>query len=253
MTPFDEKCVRLLAASPKGHARSCFRSALNHLALATAIAEQDPGMAMFRAITAEEEAASGLMLCLKERRYENAEKLRHRDHVQKSAVIPFLLILGDFFSESFPPNNIKPILHIRDVENISRLTIALPLTINGQSQHAYPVPPLNFLVKTDNRNPSYKQQINRFVENAGATSITSYIKEQANLRNRILYATPSGYPNVESVNPDFLNVREARVITLIRAYLLIHPYEIQPFVQAAADAFLAMLGTLPVNDLHDSV
>ena len=211
-------------------------------------------MAMFRAITAEEEAASGLMLCLKELGYTNAEKLKHRDHVHKSAIIPFLLILGDFFSETLVPNGIAPAFHIKEEDGISRLTIAIPMTINGESLNAYPIPPLNFAVTSDNKSPSYKQQINRFVTKIGATNIVSYVKEQSNLRNRILYADPSGFPNVKSTDPKFLDVREARVIVLIRAYLFIYPYkEIQPFVQAALDALLSMLGTLPVNDLHDTV
>jgi hypothetical protein len=254
MTTFDEKCIALMTASPKGHARSCFRSAINHLTLASAIADQDPAMAIFRAITAEEEAASGLMLCLKHLGYANAEKLKHHDHAHKSAIIPFLQILGTFFSETFVSSGLKPAFHIKEESGISRLTIAIPMKINGEFLNAYPIPPLNFGVTTDNKNLSYIKQIEAFVAMAGATSILSYIKEQANRRNQILYASPAGYPDVKSVDPKFLEVREARVIVLIRAYLFIYPYpEIQPYVQAALDAFLSMLGKLPINDLHDAV
>ena len=254
MSPFDTKCASLLKDSPHGHSRSCFRSALNHLELAKYIASHDPGMSMFRAITAEEEAASGLMLCLKELGYADAQKLKHRDHVQKSAITPFLAILGDFFSSTVVNNNITAALHITEVDGQSRLTIAIPTTLNGEPYLAYPVPPLNFSVTSEDKNLSYKKQIEKFTKKAGSSTIVSYIKAQANLRNQLLYAGPDGYPTVKSINPAFISAREARVIVMMRAYLMLKPYkEIQPFVQAALEAFLNMIGSVPSNELHDAV
>jgi hypothetical protein len=183
MKPLDLNCIKLLDASPKSHARACFRSALNHLELAKKLADVDAGMAMFRAITAEEEACSGLMLCLKHMNYGNAEKLQHRNHVHKSAVIPFLSILGDFFGETAIGSGLQPHLHLKDEDGDKRLTIAISVTVNGERGFAYPIPPLNFAVKSGDKSPSYKQQIGRFVAASGASNIVSYIKEQANLRN----------------------------------------------------------------------
>ena len=41
---------------------------------------------------------------------------------------------------------------------------------------------------------------------------------------------------------------------MLRAYLLIEPYEEpQPFVQDSLGAFLAMLGTLKLDNLHEDV
>ena len=43
-------------------------------------------------------------------------------------------------------------------------------------------------------------------------------------------------------------------MALVRAYLLVQPYQEQlSFVQDALDAFLAMLGELKENDLHEDV
>ncbi len=50
--------------------------------------QDDPAMAIFRAITAEEEAASGLLRCLAEMDYPNAKYLNPHNHSHKHAVFP---------------------------------------------------------------------------------------------------------------------------------------------------------------------
>jgi hypothetical protein len=118
----------------------------------------------------------------------------------------------------------------------------------------YPVPPLNLMVTSDERRISYKRQIAAFVETQGARDISTHIREQANLRNQILYAGPNGYPNISSLKPEFFTIRQRRIFALLKAYLFIYPYkERQPFVQDALDAFLAMLGIIDTHDLHDEV
>lgn len=93
LSDFDCKCIELLEALPNRHSKHCFRSAINHLERAEKLLLIDSSMAVFRCFTAEEEAASGLMYCLKDRGYSNAEKLKQQDHVQKNAVIQFFNIL----------------------------------------------------------------------------------------------------------------------------------------------------------------
>ncbi len=56
---------------------------------ATILDGVDLEMAAFRAITAEEEAASALFHSLKRRRYAGAARLSPRNHVHKNAVAPF--------------------------------------------------------------------------------------------------------------------------------------------------------------------
>lgn len=253
-TGFDNNCIELLSAAPKRHSRHCLRSALNHLECADKLMSVDLEMCAFRGLTAEEEAASGLMHCLKEHGYENAEKLRPRDHLQKNAVVPFMSILGSLFQETFGEKGLKPIFHIQEQNGERRLTIGIPMSVNGVDTHAYPIPPLNFSVTSEAQRLSYKKEIARFVEARGAKDIISHIKEQANLRNTILYAGPSGYPRLEALEPQFLELRQTRVLAMLRAYLVIFPYrDLQPFVQDGLDAFLAMLGALENNGLHSEV
>ena len=144
LTPFDRTCRELLEAIPRLHSRACFRNAFNHLELADQIKPVDPLMAAFRALTAEEEAASGLMYCLKERGYRNASLLRPKDHAYKNAVMPFLAILGMFFSEILGGKGLEPKFHLRELDGETRLTLMLPMTVAGEEKWAYPIPPLSF-------------------------------------------------------------------------------------------------------------
>ena len=72
MIPEDsiKKCLREI----KGRARQSAFHAFEHLDKAERIAELDPEMAVFRAITAEEEAATAVFFSLKQRGYDRAKK-----------------------------------------------------------------------------------------------------------------------------------------------------------------------------------
>lgn len=211
-------------------------------------------MAAFRGITAEEEAASGLFHALKFRGYKNAALLNPRNHVHKSAVTPFLNVLGAFFDEFSETEKLKPRLHIKEESGVKELHIALAVVVNGDEHWAYPIPPLNFSVTSDGKPPSYKKQIERFLTAQNASNILNYVKEQANQRNQVLYAGPDGYPVISKLQDDFFVLRKRRVMAMAMAYLLIEPYdEIQPFVQNALDAFLVMLKKVENEFLHAEV
>ena len=184
-TTFQGNCIELLSTLPKRHSLHCFRSALRHLELAKNLLAVDPAMAIFRGVTAEEEAASGLMHCLRELHYAEADRLNPRNHVHKHALFPFMRIVGLFFGQIFE-NKLKEYhLHIKEEEGHRRLMLAFPISIGGESQWAYPLPPLNFGVKvgTPETPPSYKSQISAFVSAKGAKNIRTYLKKEANLRN----------------------------------------------------------------------
>lgn len=254
LSPFDRKCRELLDSAPRFNSCNCFRNAFNHLELAERIKALDPLMAAFRTLTAEEEAASGLMYCLKELGYENAHMLKPKDHAWKNAMIPFLKMLGMFFAEVFAEKRVQPKLHVQDQDGTTRLTLMVPVSVDGNEQWAYPIPPLNFGVTSDAKRIAYRRQLNSFLEAKGAKDVVTYVKEQANTRNRLLYAGSDGYPHSVEVPEDFYPQRLARVTALLRTYLLIFPYrEKQLFVQDCLDAFLAMLGSLKNHDLHDEL
>ena len=88
LTGFEINCVELMNSAPETHATHCFRSALRHIDRSIALSGVDNEMAAFRAITAEEEASSGLIRALSELGYPESEKIKVRDHVHKQAVFP---------------------------------------------------------------------------------------------------------------------------------------------------------------------
>lgn len=252
-TKFQERCLDLIEAS-NCRGRHSIRCAVNHLRRGWELRTVDAEMAAFRGITAEEEAASGLFHALKFRSYKNAGLLNPRNHVHKSAVTPFLHVLGAFFEEFSETEKVKPRLHIKEESGVRALHIALSLFVNGEEHWAYPIPPLNFSVTSDGKPPSYKKQIERFLTTQNASNILNYVKEQANQRNQILYAGPDGYPVISELQDEFFALRQRRVMAMAMAYLLIEPYdEIQPFVQNALDAFLVMLDKVENDFLHAEV
>lgn len=250
LLPFHIACIELMKATPKTWSTHCFRSALHHLERAEALVDTDPAMAVFRAITAEEEAASGIMLCLRERKYPNHKHLRPRNHVHKHAVFPFLEIIGVFFGQTMQAHFREYRLHVKEEEGHKRLMLALPIALGSEERWAYPIPPLNFGVKegTAGLAPDYAGQIKQFVAAKGTSDIQAFIKTEANLRNRILYAGPDGYPVVTDLNASFVGQRRARVLAMLQIFLLIQPYkEHQPYVSSALEAFLVTIGELERN------
>lgn len=86
LTPDDLAIVRLLNSEPDDWTKKSFGASFVHLSLAHRIREIDPAMALLRAITAEEEAASGLLRALRAIKYSKSDELRAKDHLQKAAV-----------------------------------------------------------------------------------------------------------------------------------------------------------------------
>lgn len=254
-TKFQQRCISLVDETTS-RGRHCLRSAVDHLKKAWEIKEIDANMAVFRGITAEEEAASALMFVLKERGYQEADKLKPQDHRHKNAIMPFIEIVRMFHMQSLEQSKLILKLQIRETEGVlpSHLGLAVRVQVGGEEKDAYPIPPLNFATTINGLPPSYKVQINELGLELGTTSIMSYIKQEANLRNRILYASPDGFPVVEKLSDGFLDFRKSQVFRLMNIYLLIQPYaEIQPFVQNSLNAFLAMLGAIEGTGLNPAL
>lgn len=247
LTGFESKCVTLLNAAPSSHARHCFRSAIHHVERAEALTKLDPAMAVFRAITAEEEAASGLIRCLSELEYPRSDELNPHDHVHKHAIFPFMEILRLFFGQTVGKHFQNYHLHINEDEGETRLTLALSMVVFGEPKLAYPIPPLNFGVSILGKAEpmDYSSQIAEFTKAKGMPSVKAFLKKEANLRNTILYAGPTGYPVVQDLNVSFIDERRRRVFGMLYLYLLIFPYkEHQSYVSQALSAFADVLGQL---------
>lgn len=244
LSGFEIKCVELMNFAPTTHATHCFRSALRHLEKAETLVDVDNEMAAFRAITAEEEASTGLMRAVMELKYPDSDKLKVRDHVQKQAVFPFLKIMGLFFAQSLVGQFKNYHLHIQEVEGLRCLTIALPIRIGDEDKLAYPHPPLNFFVSEAGSGlpPEFEKQMDEFLAAHGGRTIRNFLKAEANTRNTLLYASPTGYPDVKKLNDSFILARRKRVMAMIQIFLLIYPYQKhQAFVTHALSVFVKLL------------
>ena len=247
---FDTKCIELLKARPNRQSRHCFRSAINHLERAEKLFPIDNPMAVFRCFTAEEEAASGLMYCLKDKGYLNAEKLNPRNHVHKNAIIQFLSVLIQFSEDQFRRFSIEMFLNM--AEGNGNLFLEVHMDLGQGVTRFIPDPPLNFKLLHEDKRFSYREQIEKLVASKEARDIGSYLKGIANQRNLVLYASQKGFPNEIKIEDKFFPAYQKRVLAMLRIYLMIDPYEDkQSFVQDALDAFLTMLIKYEFEDIHD--
>lgn len=249
---FDKKCLELLDARPNRQSKHCFRSAFNHLERAEILFPIDNPMAVFRCFTAEEEAASGLMYCLKDKKYINAEKLNPRNHVHKNAVIQFFSILCQFAEDHFKEFGIEMFLSLVENEGKRNLLFTAHMDLGEGPTTFIPDPPLNFKLAHEDKRFSYKKQIDALIDSKEVKEIGAHLKNIANQRNLILYASQKGYPSKIDIEDKFFPAYQKRVLALLRTYLMIDPFEeCQNFVQDSLDAFLAMLIKHKFEDLHD--
>lgn len=253
---FDEHCLELLNETPKVISRHCFRSAINHLKRAEKLFDIDSSMAAFRCYTAEEEAATGLMHCLKERGYLNAEQLKPKDHFHKNAFIPYFSILCQFIEDSFRAYGVEIDLLVKKTADGSRhIALEVQMISDGGAVKLIPDPPFNFSFVHEGKRFSYKKQIDKFKEAKDVKGkMEAYLRQEANKRNLLLYASAQGFPSEMKVTPKFFPAYQSRVMAMVRTYLMIQPYkELQPFVQDSLDAFLMMISSLKMDDVHESV
>jgi len=217
-------------------------NAVRHLNRAWKIRNGDPEMALFRSITAEEEAASALILALKRRHYPDAANLRHNDHLDKNAVIPFFDALSRVIEKIRPVEAFEVLLDLKhDPPRLAlRFTLREPLT--GTDINVYPKPPLHFKLT---RGPTGKERFEDFrdglkevASKTESASIVEHLRQRAQHRNRLLYASDKGYPEYRGNIDAAMRAYQRNTLTLLRIYHLVDPYpQRQNFVAQAVRSF----------------
>jgi hypothetical protein len=250
LLPFDQLCIEMLEGLPNSKAKHCFRSALNHLKLAEKITEIDLSMSIFRAITAEEEAATGLMLELQNKKYVNAEHLEIRSHLHKGAVIELISIIVQFLEDHFPGSVYDLSMHRANGQ--LQIRLSAEMIINGEKIIVIPDPPLSIAMRNGDKRFSMNKQLQILLDKRGHQTIKSHLKAKANLRNLILYANEKGYPSQPKIEDKFFPAHKRRVLTMLRIFLMIQPFEdIQPAVQDGLDIFLSIVDKIKAEDLDE--
>lgn len=247
LSELDQGVLECLDAL-EGRCKQCAKSALTHLEKAERIVDIDSEMTVFRAITAEEEAAAGVFYAVRQLGYPNSTLLNPRDHVHKNALIPFLFAVSKFLGSTIPPSP-ATYLVVKDEGAQKRLTIKLKFP---DGRFGEPVPPLNISIygEADERRVRFQTELAQIAEFEGKSSVKKYLLEAANLRNLILYADDEGVPEVRTGVRAGLDLARWRVFILLRAMCLIFPYKEQAlFVQQLIDGFLIAVGSIKEDDL----
>lgn len=243
---FEERAIEHVLRSP-APGKHAARSALRHMERAWSLKDSMPEVAVFLGITAEEESAAALFLSLKRREYKGAGALSCRNHVQKTALHPFLLAVGKLLSQ-VPEAETARLIFDDTLSPDGHERLRLRITVhdrNGSDIWTHPLPPLEFGLLVNGATHDFGPELDALATEKGSKSVKEYVKRLANRRNQALYAGANGIPRVEDVR-SFLVYRKSVVFSHLIAYLMIDPYpKIQLFPQQCLTAFLAMVDALP--------
>ena len=110
---------------------------------------------------------------------------------------------------------------------------------------ARPDPPLNLQIREAGEAVNYQKYFLELISPSGFEDIRKYLNTKKNQRNLLLYASPQGLLNPGPVSESTLLDYKHRIMTILKATLLIWPCnDVQPFVQEAVRSFLGLAGRL---------
>lgn len=219
------------------------RSSVFHLRRAWALRSRDREMAVFRAITAEEESVAAVFHSLRRHRYRDAKRLQPRSHIHKAAFDPFVRAVTNAVSR-FQPGGVQGGVELLGTAKRPRVRLRLDLEFpGGMKRAAYPEPPLNFNVDRNGESYDMSDELAGIATRANAKTVLDYCRRLANQRNAILYASDRGVPRFSSSAEAFVLERVRRVVRNLTILLLIdtHPAREQRFVLQCVKAYLIML------------
>jgi hypothetical protein len=224
--------------------RHCARNTFAHLRGAWRLHPVDSEMSLFRAITAEEEAASALIFALKQQRYPGAERLNPRNHNHKAAVWPIIEAMARGFVDKGIP---KPNIAISR-KGEPRIEVQIDLAALAGLDHplwARPDHPFNVVIRSDEKGPfevhRWERELAAIAAARGDTDIGTHISAEANLRNRILYASNDGIPAVRFEDSLLLRRLERVKWMLVTAIGILQTATFQLLAVQALEALLIAL------------
>jgi len=247
LSSFEKEMIESLSAST-GHEGQCARNAINNLEKARLLAVLDPEMAVFRAITSEEEAAAALFYTLKRQNYKNSKKLDPHSHKQKNALYQYLLAINHFFAkQDYFSFKISCAVKKDGSKRIVYIRITLP-----DGKMIIPEPPLNLSISntTAGGKVLFDDDFNEMVESFGKGDLPNYLKKLANQRNELLYASEQGIIKVDSNIEDIINAIKTHVFILLTGMCLIFPYkEKSIFIQQLINGFLLSIDVIKKDEI----
>lgn len=217
------------------------RSAWNHLKKAWVLHPIDAEMSLFRAITAEEEAATALIRALQFQCYPNADRLKDRQHSHKASIWPLIVAINDMRQEKNIP---LPKVGLR-AEGKPRIEVSIDIA--GQAGLPEPLwgtpdEPFNWSMwsdKTGSFKPhDFSDELAALAARKGANSIATYVAAEANRRNQLLYASDRGVPAVFFSDSVLIDRRKRVTVLLTLTVAVLQTSKHQTFFVQCLDALL---------------
>jgi len=242
-----EAALRRLAPKLPGAVRLRLLSSLDHLERSFLIFDADKEMASFRAITAEEEAATALMLAIRLRRYRQAKEFNPRSHQHKAAV---LACVGAIASTMI--SVLQEFQIVFDFDR-KRIDVKVPLSnfgVRGVEDLAIQfVEPLDLVYSKPGReeaNP-FADALAKLAEKASFDNIKKMVSTQANARNTLLYASDSELPKSKATLESIANRKHKALTLLVLAVMVLQSPKHLALVRDSIPAFLSIISRLPVE------
>jgi hypothetical protein len=219
-------------------------NAADGLDKAWALRNLDREMAVFRAITAEEESATALFHALKRRKYPGSNRLNPRDHLHKAALTPYLRAIIRETRESIGKS-----ARFSFTYNPSRsdhgYTLIIQKADEARTQTWLQEELLAFTTKVDGEEADFLNTAVKLAAEEGAVSVPKYVKDRANFRNRALYAGERGQPRFRGHIEKYLLAMRPEVYRILLCFVIIDlERRNQEFVPQALRGFLKVLSEL---------
>ncbi|MEO6067398.1 MAG: hypothetical protein ABIQ41_05400 [Gemmatimonadales bacterium] len=243
LTELEQRILGMVETrpSPGKHAA---RSAIHHAERARRIQGIDPEMALFRALTGEEEAARAIIHSLHRLRYPGAERLNWKVHRHKAAMIPFLAAVGGLIKKG--PITV-PQLQIVQRDGKDQPSVRFEFMLpDGQVVGVTPRPPLDLQLSVNDALHDFSPELDELLVDSAVKSLDKMIELRATERNGVLYATESGVPTITGDIAPAIEVRRGNIFACIAVFLLVDTFQVhQRFVLQCLPTYLKMLSLLP--------
>lgn len=173
---------------------------------AEALLDMDREIASFRAITAQEEAATALFMVLKRMNYPGAARLNAYTHAHKAALWFIVDAAHRNIGQMFQDMQIKLTVDA----SAPSVGVGIPLSYFGVSLPDHPdlamqpVDPFHMFQSQGGKAYLFENEISALVSDSGARSADRYIRDLANARNKLLYASDSSLPKSRARKEDHL-------------------------------------------------
>ena len=230
------------ACSRRGRGQYESKSSLRHMGRAWALKETMPEVAVFLAITAEEEAAAAIFKALLAKGYIGSSTLSRKRHPDKAGVSIFLRLLGEPLLKPLLDVGVKLDLFFQKCGDENRLKLQKKIPIEGMGflPLVLDEPLCQVLVEKGGGSPDFSRKVKEVASNNNIEVIKKHIQKVANERNFQLYSNGSSVPVEKSVDAK-LEYYKSNSLLNLTVYILLCQSKSFSLVQELLSAYVAVL------------